>query len=137
MAEHRASCQCGQLRVTAVADPDFVIACNCDACKKRSGSPYGAGGYSLKKLVQIDGRHKSWTRGTDSGNTLTNHFCPECGTNVFWTLDLRPDYMGVALGTFDTPIPTPWRVVWTTEQLDWVQFPGEWEHYEKGSPPPR
>jgi hypothetical protein len=32
-----------------------------------------------------------------------NHFCPECGTTLFWRADLRPDHIGVAVGACNDP----------------------------------
>lgn len=133
MAEHRASCQCGQLSLVASEDPDFVIVCNCIACQKRTGSPFGTGQYFRKDVVKVSGEFKSWARGTDTGKTLTNHFCPDCGGNLLWSLDLRPDHYGVGIGNFDTPKLTPTRVVWAEEKLKWVQFPEDWECFQRGS----
>lgn len=110
-----------------------MIVCNCMACQKRTGSPFGTGLYFRKELVTVRGSHKNWTRSADSGNSLTNHFCPDCGTNLFWSLDLRPGHYGVAFGAFDTPRPAPTRVVWAEQQLGWVHFPDDWEVFQKGS----
>ena len=41
----RATCQCGEATATALKAPDFVIACNCIACQRRTGGPIGVGGY--------------------------------------------------------------------------------------------
>lgn len=133
MTKHHAQCQCGQLTVDADIDPDFVIACNCKACQKRTGSPFGTGMYFPKDGLTINGRHSAWARTADSGRELETHFCPDCGTSLFWTLELRPDHMGVAYGCFDTPVPTPTRVVWAEEQHDWVRFPESFEVFQKGS----
>jgi hypothetical protein len=135
MSEHRASCQCGQLKLEASGSPDFVIACNCRACQKRTGSAFGAGQYFKKNGVTVFGDYSNWERVADSGNKLSNHFCPRCGTTVFWSLELRPDHFGVALGGFDTPPLTPTRANWMEEKLDWVQFPENWDTFDKGSPP--
>lgn len=134
MATHKASCQCGSLVLEAVDDPEFVVACNCRACQKRSGSPFGAGAYFCKNIVTIRGDRQSWAREADSGRQLENSFCPHCGTTLFWTLEMRPNHVGIPIGDFDTLSPTPIRVVWTEEQHDWVTFPNEWPTYPKGSP---
>ena len=134
MATHKASCQCGSLVLEAIDDPDFVVACNCCACQKRTGSPFGAGAYFRKDIVTVRGSRESWARKADSGRQLENSFCPRCGTTLFWTLEMRPDHVGVPVGGFDTPPPTPIRVVWTEEQHDWVVFPEDWPTFPKGSP---
>lgn len=134
MTKHRAQCQCGQLTAGSDADPDFVIACNCKACQKRTGAPFGAGLYFRKADLATSGPFKTWSRKADSGRDITVHFCPDCGTSLYWTLEMRPDHMGVAYGCFDTPVPDPIRAIWTQEKHDWVRFPDAWPNFEKGSP---
>jgi len=134
MAEHVARCQCGQVRVQAKTDPAAVIVCNCKACQRRTGAPFGTGGYWPLEALTFHGATKTYERTADSGLGLVNHFCPSCGTTVWWTLELRPGMAGVAFGCFDAPLPEPARVVWTEEQHGWVTFPEHWPRFEKGTP---
>ena len=40
------------------------------------------------------------------------NFCPQCGTLVFWELEVRPKHMGIAVGCFAEPqFPGPVRAV--------------------------
>jgi len=134
MAKHNASCQCGSLVLEAISDPDFVVACNCRACQKRSGSPFGVGAYFRKDAVTVSGEQQSWQRVAESGRRLENAFCPNCGTTLFWNLEMRPDHIGVPVGQFDTQLPPPIRAIWTDEKHDWVTFPEDWPTFPKGSP---
>lgn len=133
---HKAQCQCGALQITSSADPDFVIACNCRACQRRTGAAFGVGAYFQKDTVTIDGDKKDWHRTADSGRSLTNHFCPECGTTLFWSLEMRPHHFGVAGGCMVTPLPEPQRAIWMAEKHDWVSFPDHWPTFEQGTPTP-
>lgn len=133
---HRAECQCGELKITSSADPDFVIACNCRACQRRTGAAFGVGSYFRKDEVTIDGDTKDWQRTAESGRSLTNHFCPNCGSTLFWSLDMRPDHLGVAGGCMVTPLPEPHRAIWTAEKHEWVSFPDHWPTFEQGTPTP-
>ena len=134
MPMHSATCQCGALSASFEGDPDFVIACNCRACQKRTGSPFGTGAYFRKEQMSVEGAPKSWGRLADTGRALENFFCPTCGTNLYWTLEMRPEHIGVAYGTFDTKLPDPVRAIWMEEAHDWVSFPSDWPHYPKGTP---
>lgn len=131
MTTHRATCQCGLLTVTAAKDPEFSILCNCKACQRRTGAPFGVGAYFKKGDVTLSGASSAWTRTADSGRVLENHFCPTCGTNVYWTLEMRPDHIGVALGTFEVQLPEPVRAIWAEEKHDWVSFPDHWDVHDK------
>ena len=115
-------------------DPDLVIACNCRACQKRTGSPFGTGAYFQKGLMTVEGETKSWGRKADTGRALENFFCPTCGTNLYWTLEMRPNHVGVAYGAFDTKLPDPIRAIWMEEAHDWVGFPEDWPRFAKGTP---
>ena len=137
MAEHRASCQCGAVKVGSMAEPDFIIACNCKACQKKTGAPFGTGAYFKQSDFQVSGDTWKYTRTADSGRSLTNHFCPNCGTTIFWTLDMRPDHVAVGLGSFDTKAPKPTRVIWMSQKHDWVEFPEDMEVLEGASPEPQ
>lgn len=134
MTRHHAQCQCGQLTLDAEIDPDFVVACNCKACQKRTGAPFGAALYFRRDGTRVGGASKTWARRAESGRMLETHFCPDCGTSLFWTLEMRPDHMGVAYGCFDTPVPDPIRAIWTQEKHEWVTFPEDWPRYPTGSP---
>ena len=37
----------------------------------------------------------------------TYHFCPECGSTVYWELSIAPDFLGVAIGGFTDPTFPP------------------------------
>ncbi|MDD9977587.1 MAG: GFA family protein [Boseongicola sp.] len=134
MTTHKASCQCGALVAEAVEAPDFVVACNCVACQKRTGSPFGAAAYFGKTVFNVTGEPKTWSRRAESGRKLENHFCETCGSTLYWTLEMRPDHVGVPIGNFDSDSPTPIRAIWMQEKHDWVSFPEDWPTYEKGSP---
>lgn len=137
MTEHRASCQCRAVKVASTADPDFSIACNCKACQKKTGAPFAVGAYFKMADVQVGGDTWKWSRQADTGRGLVNHFCPNCGTTVFWTLDMRPDHVGVAAGCFDTTPPTPARVIWAREKHCWVEFPDSIPVLDGPSPEPQ
>jgi hypothetical protein len=119
MATRTASCNCGKLSVTHEGpDPERITVCHCYECQKRTGSVIGVQARLPRDQVMIEGKSTTWTfpvegaepvtfRSCDSGGT-TYHFCPECGSTVYWDLSSAPDVVGVAVGTFTDPtFPTP------------------------------
>ena len=123
--KHEAACACGQLRVEVSGDPEMVVACNCTCCQRRTGSPFGLGAYYRRaQLVAVHGTAKAFDRRSDSGRLLSTNFCPDCGTSVYWTLELRPDHVAVAIGCFADPgFRRPDRAVWAESQHHWLRFP--------------
>ena len=119
-----ATCSCGALRAVTEGEPYVVSMCHCTACQRRTGAPFGVGAYFKSAQVKVEGDHRSWSRQGSSGGTLTNHFCPTCGSNVFWTTDAHADGVGIAVGSFaDTSFPGPIRSVWEAHRHDWVEPP--------------
>jgi hypothetical protein len=68
--------------------------------------------------VTIDGQSSAWTFPSDGGEPVTfrscdsggatYHFCPECGSTVYWEIAEAPDFLGVAVGAFTDPsFPPP------------------------------
>ena len=120
-----ARCACGGVSATTEGEPEFVVLCSCTYCQRRTGSPFGVGAYFLRDRVTLAGATKTFVREVEgTSRTLTNHFCSDCGGTVYWTLDLRPDHIGIAVGHFADPaFKRPTRIVWAQHKHEWVTFP--------------
>ena len=125
-----AHCCCGALRAEATGDPAFLGACHCMECQRRTGSAFGVGTYFPKEQVRAEGPSKVYVRGSDSGRKIEFHFCPDCGSTVFWYGELFPDLIGIAFGAFADP-STPWPTlsVWEMTRHPWVAFGRELNHF--------
>jgi hypothetical protein len=120
--------------VTVAGDPVAVIACHCTECQRRTGSVFGVGAYYPRAHVAIDGASKAYRRDGQQGRKLTNHFCPECGTTVYWHAETLPDAWGIAVGAFGDPdFPLPARSVWEQSKHRWVELGPELQHFAQGS----
>ena len=86
-----AECHCGQLRAITSGEPDSVYVCHCKACQRRTGAVIHNGSRWLKSQVRIEGEHKVYGRIADSGSEIRFHFCPNCGSSVFWEARSQPD----------------------------------------------
>ncbi len=92
------------------------------------------GGYWQRETAQRSGRSTEYTRQGDTGNKVTCHFCPTCGSTVFWFPELVPDKVGVAVGCFGDPLfPPPRAVSYTPHKHAWIEFPEGIPHNEKSS----
>ena len=130
MTAHTASCRCGQLRVTVSGEPVRVSVCHCLNCKKRSGSAFAVQARWPSAQVKIDGQSKTFVKVADSGNRATFHFCPECGSDVYYEIDGKfddkfNDLIAVPLGALDDPFfLQPAFSVWENRKHDWVEIIG-------------
>jgi hypothetical protein len=127
MTTRTASCRCGQLKATATGEPVRVSVCHCLDCKKRSGSAFAAQARWPAEHVTIEGKSKSHLHTADSGNRITFHFCPDCGSDVHYEINGKFDgLIAIPLGAFDDPYSlSPRFSVWEQRRCDWVEVTGE------------
>ncbi len=122
-----ASCNCGQLRVTCKGpDPDRVVMCNCYLCQKQTGSPFSLQARFPNEQVTIEGKSTAWKfpidgakptsyrtcAGSDgitnsAADVVTSHFCPVCGSTVYYFRKSDPARTGVRVGAFADPTFPP------------------------------
>lgn len=101
--------------------------CHCLNCKKRSGSAFAVQARWPAAQVAIEGRSNSFVMVGDSGNPATFHFCPECGSDVYYVIDGKFDgQIAIPLGTFDGPYAfSPAFSVWEERKHEWVEITGD------------
>jgi hypothetical protein len=126
MSMRRAYCSCGQLQLVCTGEPVRVSMCHCLACQRRTGSVYGVQArFRREDISSIEGRSTQYQRVADSGNSVTFHFCPECGATVYWELSALPGFVGVAVGAFADPsFPPPKISVYEQRRHPWA-LPGD------------
>jgi hypothetical protein len=122
-----ASCRCGQLTAAATGEPVRVSVCHCLDCQKRTGSAFSAQARWPSDQVAIAGTSKTWSHLGDSGNRITHHFCPDCGSTVHYSIDGKFDgLVAIRLGALDDPYPfEPRFSVWEKRKHDWVEIVGD------------
>ncbi len=124
-----ASCSCGQLRVTCEGEPIRISMCHCLECQKRTGSSYGVQARWPAAQAAVDGRSSRFVRIGDEGGVATFHFCPDCGSTVYYRFDAMPDMVAVAVGNFADPdFPAPTVSVYEDRKHGWVTPPADAEH---------
>jgi hypothetical protein len=134
--ERIGQCHCGSLRVIATGDPDRVYLCHCKACQRRTGTAFHFGATYPKEQVRLDGERKIYERDADSGYRIRFHFCPNCGSTLYWEGDRNPAVCGVAVGAFDTSaFPPPSDSIWEESIYPWLGLPPTIEHHRQGRPP--
>ena len=99
--------------------------CHCLACQQRTGSVFGVQArFAREQITQIAGASSEYVRTGDSGGHARFHFCPSCGSTVYWELDGAPGIVGVAVGAFADPhFGTPTRSVYESRRHAWVHIP--------------
>jgi hypothetical protein len=131
MPVHTASCSCGQLSAIASAAPDRVSVCHCLACQRRTGSVFGAQARFPASAVTIRGTSKQFIRIGDEGSRTLFHFCPTCGSTVYYKAEGREEHIAIPVGAFAEPaFPGPTVSVYEERMHSWVQMPEDIEHMQ-------
>jgi hypothetical protein len=126
MASREAACHCGQLRLEVTGDPFAVSICNCLACQRRTGSAFGMQAGFKAEQVQVTGRFNDFTRVSGEADRKEHvfHFCPDCGSQVFYTEPSEPDLVVVSVGSFADPtFPPPTESGYDSRRHPWVGLP--------------
>jgi hypothetical protein len=125
-ATREAACHCGQLRLEVSGDPFVVSICHCLACQRRTGSAFGMQAAFRPDQVRIVGRFNDYLRVSDEADRKEHafHFCPECGSQVFYTEPSEPDLIVVSVGSFADPsFPPPTEAGYDTRRHPWLTLP--------------
>jgi hypothetical protein len=120
MTTRRAVCSCGQLQVSVQGEASRISICHCFECQRRTGAVASNQARFSREQLTIEGKATAWTRKAESGNTLTFHFCPVCGSTVYWENNGFPGIVSVAIGNFTDPnFPAPTIAVWDESRHPW------------------
>ena len=85
--------------------------------------------------MRLDGERRVYERGSDSGNLIRFHFCPNCGTTLYWEGDRNPAVCGVAVGAFEPgAFPPPSDSIWEEAMHSWLGLPEGMPRYPQGRP---
>jgi hypothetical protein len=128
------------LKVRVSGDPDRVMGCHCDFCLKRTGGLYPVvAWFNRDQLLEISGASTVYNGlevdgvGGAGGQGTSYHFCPTCGSTLYWTFDTIPDtvvdewaeamarVVVVAVGNFlDPDFPPPQAHVFPELRPSWL-----------------
>jgi hypothetical protein len=127
-----ATCRCGQLSATCTGEPVRVSVCHCYDCQRRSGSAFAVQARFPAEAVTISGDHKVYEHIGDSGNAANFHFCPHCGTTLWYHARPHQHLFAIPVGNFaDRDFPAPRFSVWEARQHRWVSIVGDdIEHHD-------
>jgi hypothetical protein len=82
--------------------------------------------------VQVSGRLGSYSRISDEPDRKEHvfHFCPDCGSQVFYTEPTEPDLVVVSVGSFADPsFPPPTESGYDSRRHPWVGLPDSIAHH--------
>lgn len=96
MIEHRGSCLCGEVKISAKSNDNNLGACHCSMCRKWGGGPLFA--VECKSEVTFEGEDNIST--FNSSEWAERGFCRSCGTHLFYRLK-QGNHYAIPVGLFE------------------------------------
>ena len=123
-----AECACGRVDVSVESEPFLVAICHCDFCQKRTGSVFQVGAYfAADEKLEVRGEIRTYNGleidgvANAAGDAVTYHFCPTCGSTIYWIREGQLPLLGIAIGNFvDSGFPAPTMEIHTEMRHAWV-----------------
>jgi hypothetical protein len=98
--------------------------CHCRECQRRTGAVISNQARFRPDQIRFEGTSTIWKRKAESGSVVTFHFCPTCGSTVYWESESFPGHVVVAIGNFADPdFPAPTIAVWEEARHAWLSLP--------------
>lgn len=108
--------------------------CHCEDCRRCTGGPFNIGvRLSRSRFRVTSGVPRGFTKSGDSGQELTRHFCPDCGSPLYTSAPKHPDYVYVKAGVLDDPgVVEPTHQNWIASAVPWRNIPTDLRSFTHG-----
>lgn len=132
--EAEGRCHCGEVSYAISGEPLYHAICHCSDCRRATGAPAVSWALFPQQAVTITGETKTYV----SSEKGRRHFCPDCGTSLFYTNEaIFPGLIDVQSATLDDPGALPIQVeVQTAERIGWMPQVHGAAQFERYPDPP-
>ena len=114
-----AKCACKACVIEVAGEASLGAICNCDNCRRRTGSAFGWSVYvEDHQVLSREGPLKRYDLALDVPQT--RWFCENCGATLLWKTGWRPTQTGIAGGCFETLPHTPTFSAVDERRVPWV-----------------
>jgi hypothetical protein len=103
--------------------------CHCTDCRRHSGAPMVGWGLVRNDQITIAGETKTYASSADG----RRHFCPQCGTSLFYTNEtIFPGMTDVQIATLDEPDAiVPQAQIQVADRIGWMENAHEMRNFER------
>ena len=127
----RGSCQCARVTYALNTKALTSYACHCTECQKQSASAFALSVPVFAKDFTIQGKVRSYHRGTESGAVTHCVFCPSCGTRLYHQSERSPLLLTLKGGTLDEAHAlVPVAHLWVRSMHRWMLLPDDVARFE-------
>lgn len=135
MSDVTGRCLCGEVRYRCDDPVEKLVLCSCRACRYTTGGEANAGVIVRADAFHLTGKTKGYTSAGGSGQPMTRHFCPACGTPLYTSLSARPEVIVLKAGTLDNQqaLKVVARI-WTSSAEPWHAVDADVPRFPEGFP---
>lgn len=128
-------CACGAVTATITGEPVGVRQCWCRQCQQIAAGSATTNAMFATDDVKLEGALATRSYIAASGNTLTQSYCPECGTPIMGQSSARPQFRTIRVGFLEPGHGlAPQMTIWTADAPPWAVFDPALEQFP-GQPP--
>lgn len=119
MTIYTGGCLCGQIRYAFDAEKLEGGSCYCRDCQRATGSPMTT--VTMTDTLRVSGETRTYSIQSAADRTVTRHFCPNCGSQLFTDAEMVPDARFVKCATLDDPSALNLMAnYWLSAAADWA-----------------
>lgn len=126
-------CHCGAIRYQVEGEAIVHALCHCSDCRRSAGAPMvGWTMYPATALKVTKGTAKIY-KSSEHGR---RHFCPECGTGLFYFNEqMLPGIVDIQSATYDDPNAIPPQAhIQVAERIGWMEKAHELPTFDRYPP---
>jgi hypothetical protein len=130
-------CLCGAVRYESKVGPVMSGHCQCQDCRKSSGTGHCSHLAVPRDAVSVTGALTVYDRPADSGNIVSRAFCPTCGSPVYSLNSAMSQMMFIRASSLDDlEVFKPQVVVYASRAASWDHVDPELPSFPKMPRPP-
>jgi hypothetical protein len=128
-------CHCGAIRYRLEGGPRTHALCHCTDCRRHAGAPMVGWAMFAHDALKIEKGAAKIYRSSEHGR---RHFCPECGTGLFYTNEQAlPGIIDVQSATLDDPNAfAPQVQIQIADRIGWMARAHELPAFDRYPPQP-
>ena len=123
-------CHCGAIRYAIDGAAINHALCHCTDCRRSAGAPMVGWTMYPKDAVKVTQGTPKTYKSSENGR---RHFCPDCGTGLFYTNAVTLDgLIDVQSSTYDNPDAVPAQAhIQVAERIGWMARAHELPTFER------
>lgn len=121
--DYEGGCLCGAIRYRLTGPSLFECQCCRRDCQKATGTGHTTIIGIHRSQLDLSGAPATYTNMGESGQSVTRHFCGQCGGRIFTSGSVPGEMIMIQAGSLDDPdVVEPQNVIYMKQAVRWDHF---------------